>query len=750
MKKASRILAILMAAAMLLSVSVFASGEPSGEASGGPTSEKIADMKASEYATLDAVNTRSQDKGFIYLGVDVVDGKKTENSNWDMDPSGISLNNEVVGAGFTAVHASGEMSEANVVGGMLRLSNGADDAEGVHASDFTGCGAAFVAADHARLNITGVDVITDGFVRAGVVVDHGAVAWIENSRFTTYGANPLTEAYDGYVNSATTSKMLSPPWVLGIQGGIRTVNVLDTEATFVMVDSSMKSGGWGVISTDGCTKPTLIIIDSELEILSESEGGMDSGAALYGYDPDAYGSGYGAYLIGNCDEQYYGSTIKGATFGAIGREGSVVYASSNGAIDVISAKGENLGTVQGQGKVTTIDAVFGAMTHSSEDVNITYTDGTIVNAEEAIVLYRSTGHGNFTFDNAVLNSKAGVLVQMIDDDDSTVGMGDFSTMGFNTYLYEDAGMPSQSGNLTGKTNNNEEVNAVFKNGVYAGDLYNGTGYYGQAGDVMNVTVGEGALLKGDIALTETFHGVPYSAEAAAWADAQAEVEYVLIDGNYQVTQNPAEAAYIQFTQFSINQYYMLCQMENHLYNNGYSAINVTVEDGGVWTVEEESLISYLNVNGGAVYGDIVENADGSLTLVPSSNAITSGEYGVKVEANVAAAMGMGNVGGSGDPSGEASEEPAAEGEASGEPSGQPVAASADYEITVDGVTGMAHYEDTDNGDQATKSFVVVFNGTEMTGAIDKGVWTADDPANQAVIDAVKVAFEGGNVVGPAA
>ena len=101
-------------------------------------------------------------------------------------------------------------------------------------------------------------------------------------------------------------------------------------------------------------------------------------------------------------------------------------------------------------------------------------------------------------------------------------------------------------------------------------------------------------------------------------------------------------------------------------------------------------------------------------------------------------------------SGEPSDEAAAEGEASGEPSGQPVAASADYEITVDGVTGMAHYEDTDNGDQATKSFVIVFNGTEMTGAIDKGVWTADDPANQAVIDAVKVAFEGGNVVGPAA
>lgn len=93
---------------------------------------------------------------------------------------------------------------------------------------------------------------------------------------------------------------------------------------------------------------------------------------------------------------------------------------------------------------------------------------------------------------------------------------------------------------------------------------------------------------------------------------------------------------------------------------------------------------------------------------------------------------------------------ASSGEASGEASGEPVATSGVYEITVDGVTGEATYEDTDNGDQATKTFVITFNGAEITGAIDKGVWTADDAANQAVVDAVQAAFEGGNAVGPAA
>ncbi len=672
MKKASRILAVLMAMAMLLSLSAFASGDPSGA----PAQEEyvaiesIGDMTVSSYATLDAVATRSQDKGFIYLGYDVVDGALTDESNWTGDISDIQLNNAVTGAGFTAVRASGEMSDVTVNGGTLVLTNGADDSQGEHASDFTGMGAAFVSYDDAKLTVKDVDVTTDGFVRAGVIVDQGAVAWIEDSSFVTYGANPLTEAYEGYVNSATTSKMLSPPWVLGIQGGIRTVNVLDTKATFVLVNSSMASGGWGVISTDGCTTPTLIIIDSDLRILSAAEGGMDSGAALYGADYANYGSGYGAYLIGTCDEQYYGSKVSGATFGAIAREGYATYQSSNGDIEVVSAKGESLGTVKGQGNVSEIDTVIGVMTHSSESVGLTYTDGTIINTLAETVLYRSSGHADFVFDNAVVNPGNGIIGQMIDDDDSTVGMGDFSTMGFNTALIEAAGMPSQNGNETGATANCEEANFVFANGDYAGDLYNGTGYYGQAGDVMNVTVGENATLTGAIALTETFHGVPYSAEAKAFADAAEGVEYVFIDKDFNVTANEADAAYIQFTQFTIDQYYMLCRLLNHVYSNGYSAVNVTVEKDGVWTVAGESLISYLKVEG-TVYGALTENADGTLSLAPAATAIPAGEYGTAVEANVAAAMGMGNAGGSGEPSGITTNNTASD-----EPSEEPAAAPA--------------------------------------------------------------------------
>ena len=98
------------------------------------------------------------------------------------------------------------------------------------------------------------------------------------------------------------------------------------------------------------------------------------------------------------------------------------------------------------------------------------------------------------------------------------------------------------------------------------------------------------------------------------------------------------------------------------------------------------------------------------------------------------------------PAGNASGEMGASGEmASGEMGGMGNQ-SADYEIEVNGETVTAHYEDIDNGDTATKSFVITVNDQTIEGAIDKGVWTATsgDAADQAIVDAVKTVFESGN------
>ena len=188
------------------------------------------------------------------------------------------------------------------------------------------------------------------------------------------------------------------------------------------------------------------------------------------------------------------------------------------------------------------------------------------------------------------------------------------------------------------------------------------------------------------------------------------------------------------------------------------------EEGAGITVSEGT-VTYSNVGLGGPFSYptsekvTISGFTGDITVTVTDAAVAQGatytiytdpaeiEEAIAFAEEMAAQMAANPMG---EGSGEASGEPAAEGEASGEPSAEQLNASQDFEITVDGVTGTAHYEDTDNGDQATKSYVITFNGTEITGTIDKGVWTADDAANQAVVDAVKVAFEGGNVVGPAA
>ena len=64
----------------------------------------------------------------------------------------------------------------------------------------------------------------------------------------------------------------------------------------------------------------------------------------------------------------------------------------------------------------------------------------------------------------------------------------------------------------------------------------------------------------------------------------------------------------------------------------------------------------------------------------------------------------------------------------------------EYEITVDGVTGIAHYRDLESN-SSQRSFVITFDGKDYTDKIDKGVWTADDKTGEAVIAAYQKAHE---------
>ncbi|MGM9614807.1 MAG: hypothetical protein ACI3W7_04680, partial [Oscillospiraceae bacterium] len=274
----------------------------------------------------------------------------------------------------------------------------------------------------------------------------------------------------------------------------------------------------------------------------------------------------------------------------------------------------------------------------------------------AIVIQKAA-NGNYVFDNAVLNSEKGVLFQMMDnDDDSRIGGMPMSVdPGFDENYSDSklsvqgAGFPGIAYEVPAKTGGNT-VTVSYSNGEYNGNIYNGTGYYGQSADNLVVTLGENAVLNGDIALTSTIKGVPYSAEAIEGIEYYGDdIAYLLVDAAGQPTTDASKAAFIQITDYTINEYFLQGHVENITYFNGNSTTEVVVEAGAVWNIADESLVTGLTVAEGAVVkGTLVENADGSVTITAGNDVIPAGTYGGNVEA-----IGGGvNVGGGVDANGE--------------------------------------------------------------------------------------------------
>ena len=180
---------------------------------------------------------------------------------------------------------------------------------------------------------------------------------------------------------------------------------------------------------------------------------------------------------------------------------------------------------------------------------------------------------------------------------------------------------------------------------------------------------------------------------------------------------------------------------------------------GTLTIEEGGVINgILLVNGEELAEAAAGTYEGHIEVIDSALAMPGGGPAPGGDSPAGEAP-EGEAPGGDSPAGEAPEgeapggdSPAGEapeGEAPGgdSPAGEAQAAEGglalqteEYEITVDGITGMAQYEDL-AADSEKRAFKITFDGKEYTGAIDKGVWTADDPEGQAVIDAYQAAHE---------
>ncbi len=475
-------------------------------------------------------------------------------------------------------------------------SDGLDANGETNISDFSGLGSAIAIYNEAKVTFDNVDIFTSGVGRPNIFADAGSDVLVTDSAIESVGG----DLYEGYVNSANQFYMIAPPWVLGITGNARTTNLMGELSTTTVVRTDAKANQWGVLSTDSGSEMVLTVVDSTLTLVGDGQND----------DPfsENYGSGYGTYIIGDAQEYFYGVTMNVGTYGSILTGGDAIYASSNfeepldiyslvqipnggTAIDWMGNEYETYDVekaaipeftgITGLGQITTINSdAFGFMAHNSG--SLTVTDGTVINSDNATFLMKNGDVDMVVSDGAVIDTEEGIILQIIDNDDALVGI-DMNNMeympAFNTEFNEVAGYPGIDYVVDVTTEGRNTYTFTATDVDLEGDLYNGSGYFGgQAADLLEVTIGEGATLEGAISSTSVVHVDEY--------------------GN-------------QATHFTMDEYYYLGHVANRANYNGGNDISVSLVDGAVWTVDGLSLVNELKIDADAM----IKPADGKVLTV---------------------------------------------------------------------------------------------------------------------------------------
>jgi len=519
------------------------------------------------------------------------------------------------GAGADGVSIAGsgpDFSAVIVDGGKYTLKNAKiellSDSDGKKTCDFAGLGSAVCAFNGGQIRVENCEICTEGVAKCTIVADDGSDVVVKDCKLSALGG----ELYEGYENSADFNWMVAPPWVLGIKGNARGTNLMGQKSSTVVVNTDVTVRNWGALSTDTGAKNRLTVADTSLTLI----GRPDETVNPY---HKTWGSGYGTYILG-CDEFFYGVKMNVGTYIGIAREGNAIYRSSKGVVRAESpTTGEVLYEAPGKDNVSELNSDgFGIMCHGHAD--LTFTEGTVMNTESAAFLLRCGGINIKIEDGAQIRPADGVLVQIIDDDDATVGVNWDSPieLHFNKEFNEKPGWPSENGQISSmmpppppreprpdEEPDEEElrrkpdfyVNFSAEDTVLTGDLLNGSGYYGQKAKQLYVTLGAGASLTGRISATETRHI------------------------NEKGEQN---------THFTIDEYYYLGRVENRNHYNGDNDVEVTLEEGSAWTVTGESILSKLTVNEGAVLNGSV-TVDGE-AIVPAAGKTYAGRIVVSREA----------------------------------------------------------------------------------------------------------------------
>jgi len=503
-----------------------------------------------------------------------------------LDETGLVEEKSVLPAAGNYTYKNGTLTGARIMsvgenfngivvrGGTHTVKDVVIDLAGNGGNDFAGYGAAIMAAGKdTRLILDGADIRTHGAVRTGLVATRNSTVIVKNSTIRTKNGMLPPD----YVPNVTLGEMLAVPWMLGLSGNCRATNLLGTNTTATYINSSISSESWGVLSADG---------DDETQEPVERDDREQKLIAINSRIANTGKVGYGNYFTA----YYYGCDIDVGDYASIG--GGTFVASDPETIAKLN-EDYNFGLTPEELKALPRKRThvrsgrFGMMLKGTARI----LDDTVFDTEKAVFLIKGNSAEIYVdgAKGAQLNSKNGIIVQILDNDDP---------MGINS-TYHEPGDPVKAENFDVTAVNKSDVIANFSNITLEGDFYNGfPGGKSSSGMIGVPGVPDGGITEG---MPQAPGGGPAGDEGGpgGMPGAASGINMVLNLSNSNITGmiTSSRARHAKDTITS-EEYLMLGEVTNTpgpAVNNG---VIVSLIDSK-WTVTGTSYLTSLTINNGS-------------------------------------------------------------------------------------------------------------------------------------------------------
>jgi hypothetical protein len=443
-------------------------------------------------------------------------------------------------------------------------------------NDFAGVGPAIRVGTGSKVTVNNAKIVDTGMVRTAIWVGNGGEVTVNNSDIEAdTGAVPKDYGWSWTRGGAkSTDVMMDVPWMLGLRGNNRAT-LIAGGGTAYYNNTHIKAQGWGAMSTDGG--------GDEIPGQSAASFGNKMDVYLTKCHVETVDSGYGAYALSATTIHSSGTTWDVADYGMIATGGSGVFSDNS----VINSRR------------------IGIMAWGQHTGSITVDKGTVINAEKAVFQLKSSTP-KILIDNATLNSKKGIILEMFPNDDPNQmgppGPGGAGGGG-GAPAAGGAGGPGAAAGPGGggaKSKESDDEFTTIKNANLTGDFVNAL----TAKSALNISL-VNSTINGAITTATAVHALGKNGEKLVMQDST-DLYYLIGDVN-----------------------------ETYAATSGPHGVNVSLDSGSKWVVAKTSYLTALTIASGAT---VAAPNGGKLIMTVNGVAkpIAPGDYKGKIVLKVAA------------------------------------------------------------------------------------------------------------------